>query len=289
MLPQSKFVDIGFNMHIREWQAADDSPDRQPFLLIHGLASNAQTWDGVAAGLAAAGHMVVAMDQRGHGLSDKLPVSAGYDFDTVTEDINTLLDTLGWEAPIIAGQSWGGNVVLAFGANHPGRASGFIFVDGGFLVVKQHAPVWEEAYELFKPPPLTGISRSDLRRRLQEFQPEWSADGIESTLANFETLPDGTIRPWLSLDRHMTIFRALWEQDPTTLYDKIQEPLLICPAGSGHMGDKRVLVEAACSKIARAEVKWFPDTAHDIHVHRPVELAQVFLEWAARQSIVRGE
>ena len=44
--------------------------ERRPFLLVHGLSSNARTWDGVAAGLAAAGHEVVAVDQRGHGHSD---------------------------------------------------------------------------------------------------------------------------------------------------------------------------------------------------------------------------
>ena len=37
-------------------------------------------------------------------------------------------------------------------------------------------------------------------------------------MANFETLEDGTIRPWLTLDRHMQILRALWDQKPSQLY-----------------------------------------------------------------------
>ena len=44
---------------------------RRPFLLVHGLSSNARTWDGVAGRLAAAGHEVVAVDQRGHGHSEQ--------------------------------------------------------------------------------------------------------------------------------------------------------------------------------------------------------------------------
>ena len=40
---------------------------RTPFVLVHGLASNARTWDGVAAELTASGHPVVSIDQRGHG------------------------------------------------------------------------------------------------------------------------------------------------------------------------------------------------------------------------------
>ena len=50
--------------------------DRRPFLLVHGLSSNARLWDGVGRRLAAAGHQVVAVDQRGHGRSEQ--VADGY-------------------------------------------------------------------------------------------------------------------------------------------------------------------------------------------------------------------
>jgi len=42
-----------------------------PFVLVHGLASNARLWDGVARRLAGAGHSSAAVDLRGHGRSDK--------------------------------------------------------------------------------------------------------------------------------------------------------------------------------------------------------------------------
>ena len=286
MEPASTFIDIGFKMHLRVWPVAASDGAKTPFLLIHGLASNARTWDGVAAELAAAGHPVVAIDQRGHGLSDKLPVTAGYDFVTITDDLVRLLNKLGWSAPIVAGQSWGGNVVLSLGTFHPGRTRGLVFVDGGFLAAKRRAPIWEEAYEIFKPPTFDGVTRADMRQRLRDYQPEWSEAGIDATLANFERLPDGTIRPWLSLERHMTIFRALWEQDPAELYGQVQEPVLICPAGTPNIGAKRDLVTAACDGLAQAEAHWFPDTAHDIHVHRPVELARLMLDWAGRHNIL---
>src|SRR5215468_3851938 len=40
----------GTALHVRRWPAAG-----RPFLLVHGLASNARLWDGVAAVLAARG------------------------------------------------------------------------------------------------------------------------------------------------------------------------------------------------------------------------------------------
>ena len=113
-------------LHVREWRHDDadsnpgvDGSAKPPFVLVHGLASNARTWDEVAPILAANGHRVIAVDQRGHGLSDK-PEGA-YDFAAVTADLHALLDELELEKPIIAGQSWGGNVALAFGARDPHR------------------------------------------------------------------------------------------------------------------------------------------------------------------------
>ncbi|MEM7336435.1 MAG: alpha/beta hydrolase [Chloroflexota bacterium] len=282
--PQEKHLDIGFKMNIREW-TPQSTATQTPFLLIHGLSSNARTWDGVARELAQAGHHVIAIDQRGHGRSEKLPVTAGYDFDTITTDIVNLIKVLGWEKPLIAGQSWGGNVVLAFGAKHPGIAKGLIFVDGGFFDVKKRAPVWEEAYEMFKPPHLEGVPRVQMQERMRQFQPEWSDEGIEATLNNFETRPDGTIKPWLSLDRHMSIFRAMWEQDPPSLYPQVQEPVLIFPAGNAQEDEKRHMVQQAQSNIPDVTVHWFDHTAHDIHVHRPVQLAQRMLNWQRDKNL----
>ena len=56
-----------------------------PFLLVHGLSSNARVWDGVARRLAAAGHEVVAVDLRGHGRSEA--PADGYDTDTCADDL----------------------------------------------------------------------------------------------------------------------------------------------------------------------------------------------------------
>ena len=66
----------GVHLHAHRWDGTG-----RPFVLVHGLASNARLWDGVAARLADAGHRVVAVDLRGHGRSDK--PDDGYDIATV--------------------------------------------------------------------------------------------------------------------------------------------------------------------------------------------------------------
>ena len=79
-------------------------------MLVHGLASNARTWDGVAAELARQGRASIAVDLRGHGYSDK--PDDGYSVPDVADDVLDLIARLGLERPVVAGQSWGGNVVI---------------------------------------------------------------------------------------------------------------------------------------------------------------------------------
>ena len=273
--PVDRLVPVrGLNLHVRQWPG-----ERRPWLLVHGLASNCLTWEATARHLHAAGHPVVTVDQRGHGHSDK--PDTGYSFDDVTADLRELIDALGFQEPLIAGQSWGGNVVLAFGARYPGAAAGITFVDGGFINLSNiPGATWDTISVQLKPPALAGTPRAQMQQRMRNAHPDWSDEGIEHQLGNFEALADGTIRPWLTLDRHMQILRSLWEQRPGDLYPAVQEPVLIAPADGGG-GDwaarKHHEVEAAQAALPNARVHWFTNTDHDIHVQRPRELADLLL------------
>lgn len=275
MEPTERLINVGLRLQVREWPGENE---KRPFLLIHGLSSNARTWDGVARVLAEKGHPVTAVNQRGHGQSDK--PDEGYDFAAVTTDLRQLINALGWKEPVLAGQSWGGNVLLEFGARYPGVASHLVFVDGGFLELHQQGS-WEQVSERLRPPIFNGTRRAELKAQIATFQPEWTDEGVEATLQNFETLPDETIRPWLSLDRHMKILRAMYDQQPAALYPQIQEPVLICAAddGSEWAQRKRGAVTAAGAAIPHAKIRWFEQTAHDIHVHRPDLLARTMLDF----------
>lgn len=268
----------GLRLAIREWAG-----DLRPILLLHGLSSNARTWEQVANRLATIGHHVVAVDQRGHGRSDK--PESGYDFATVTADLRGLITALGLEQPLIAGQSWGGNVVLEFAARHPGVAHGISFVDGGFIDFRLRPdPSWAAVERELRPPVFSGRPRPWLADRIRQNHPDWHEAGLEATLDNFETLADGTIRPWLSLDRHMQILRALWEQRPDALYPLVKEPVvLMAVAGGGtpqRAAAKRQEVAAAEQGLAHVAVHWFENSDHDLHVQQPELVAQLLSDAA---------
>ena len=101
-------------------------------VLLHGLASQAHIWDLVAP-LLSESFRVIAIDQRGHGLSDK--PDSGYDWATITSDLDAILKALKIDRAMLAGHSWGGNVAVQYAADHPDRVSGLILIDGGFLQI----------------------------------------------------------------------------------------------------------------------------------------------------------
>jgi pimeloyl-ACP methyl ester carboxylesterase len=263
-------ISSGITLHAYEWANESEETGR-PMLLVHGLASNARLWDGVARELSARGHRVVAVDLRGHGRSTK--PSGGYDFATITDDVRAVVDYMGGEKPVVAGQSWGGNVVIALAARFPGLTHAVACVDGGSIELSDEFPTWEQCAERLAPPHLEGMLAARLEEALRAAHPDWPDTGITSTLANFEVRDDGTVRPWLSRANHMTILRALWEQHPRDLYPLIAEPVLMIAAKDAHSPTgKEAAVERAITLLRRGSALWIVGD-HDLHAQHPIAIA----------------
>jgi pimeloyl-ACP methyl ester carboxylesterase len=261
----------GVGLAVRVWPDGAGAP----FVLVHGLASSARLWDGVAAELQALGHPVAALDQRGHGQSDK--PTRGYDFATVTSDLVAVIDGIGFDRPVLAGQSWGGNVVLDLAWRRPDLMRGIVCVDGGTIELKRRFRRWGTVAHAMAPPTLTGTTRRELEDRITALHPDWPDAGIAGVMACFEDLPDGTVRARLSRDNHLEILRHLWKHRPSRLYADIKVPVLLLPADDGHTDwgpDKRAGVDAAAAAIPHARVHWFT-ADHDVHAQHPDQVAAV--------------
>jgi pimeloyl-ACP methyl ester carboxylesterase len=260
----------GVELAVRVWAEGDGVP----VLLVHGLASSKGLWQGVAEHLSAVGHPVATVDQRGHGLSDKPEHS--YDFATITDDLIAVITALGFEQPVVAGQSWGGNVVIDLAFRHPGQVRAVVAVDGGTIELSRRFLEWDAAAQAMAPPDLTGLLRSRLEEGLRTQHPDWPETGIAGVLTCFEELTDGTVRPRLSRANHMKILRELWGHRPSTLYAGLKVPVLLIPADDGNtawVADKRVAIEEAASAIPQVQVRWF-EADHDVHAQHPAEVAR---------------
>src|SRR5687768_7247630 len=117
-------LESGVRLHCLDWGGAG-----RPLVLLHGLASSCRIWD-FTAPLLAERFRVFALDQRGHGLSDR---PGSYTFAEVTGDLAGLLQGLGLERPVIAGHSWGASVALQFAAKYPEVPAALALIDGAFI------------------------------------------------------------------------------------------------------------------------------------------------------------
>jgi pimeloyl-ACP methyl ester carboxylesterase len=257
-----------------------------PFLLVHGLASNARMWDGVAARLVEAGSTALTVDLRGHGRSSK--PAGPYDVPTVAGDLATLIAHVGLDRPVVAGQSWGGNVAVELAGRHPDLVRGIVCVDGGWLELGREFAGWDACRSALAPPRLLGRRLEEVEEHVRSAHPDWPESGIRGVLANFEVRPDGTIAPWLTYERHIEVLRGLWDHHPSTRYASIGVPVLLVPAvtdvssrldeaASDRTRRKRRDVEAAAAAISTAQVRWLTGD-HDVHAQHPHELAAVMLE-----------
>jgi pimeloyl-ACP methyl ester carboxylesterase len=94
--------------------------DGPPLLLIHGWPGNWYYWRLVMPALAR-DFRVIAVDQRGIGLSDK--PEDGYDAGTLANDLVGLMDALGHEQFAVAGVDTGMIIGHALAADHPDRVA----------------------------------------------------------------------------------------------------------------------------------------------------------------------
>ncbi len=98
--------------------------DGDPVLLIHGFASNhAVNWVNTqwVRTLTQAGYRAIALDNRGHGQSEKLYDPALYASELMAEDARRLLDHLGLARADVMGYSMGARITAHLALEHPNR------------------------------------------------------------------------------------------------------------------------------------------------------------------------
>jgi len=120
----SKHVQAGgLRLHYLDYGTAG----RPPMLCVHGGAAHAHWFDFVASGLNDAYH-VMAIDQRGHGDSERAP-DANYSYGRYAADLGEAIDNLGLTNLVLIGHSMGGMVSLQYAAQRPQRLGKLIIVD----------------------------------------------------------------------------------------------------------------------------------------------------------------
>ena len=104
-------------LHVQE----TGNPDGKPILFIHGFSQCRLVWNKQLYSDLESDFRLVAMDLRGHGLSDKAPDVYG-EPTLWADDIQAVITTLHLNRPVLAGWSYGGIVmsdyIASYGEDH---------------------------------------------------------------------------------------------------------------------------------------------------------------------------
>lgn len=117
------------NLHVREWGKSDHTA----ILFIHGWSANHLAWKYQYESSLSEEFRLVALDLRGHGMSDA-PLEAKHysEGQLWADDITAIIETLNLSQPTLVGWSYGGYVISDYLSVYGQSAiSGVNYVGGG--------------------------------------------------------------------------------------------------------------------------------------------------------------
>lgn len=129
----SQFVTLanGQEVHLR-----DEGPKDAPaIVLLHGSNADLSTWQPWTEALRS-DYRVIRFDQIGHGLTGAAN-DEDYSPERFVDSVDLVADKLGLEKFVLAGNSMGGGIAMAYAMEHPERLSGLVLVDAGGAPIKR--------------------------------------------------------------------------------------------------------------------------------------------------------
>lgn len=131
-----------------------------PVVFIHGWGCSAYEWRRNLGPVGAAGWRAIAVDLRGHGLSDKPRGAHAYTNDAMARHLIAILDALGLARTVLVAHSLGGEIAFEVALRAPQRVSRLVLIGPvGF-----GRAMLARIGKLLTPRPIVGILPSTVTR-----------------------------------------------------------------------------------------------------------------------------
>jgi non-heme chloroperoxidase len=242
----------GIQLHLVE----SGNAKGRPIMFVHGVSQSWLTWSRQMSSDLAADFRLVAMDIRGHGLSDK-PREGYADSRLWAEDINAAIQALRLDHPILCGWSYGPLIILDY-VRHYGEdgISGMNFIGG---ITKLGSA---EAMSVLTPEFLSLV-------------PGFFATGAEESVRSLESLIRLCFAQELSAeDRYLMlgynvsvpphVRRAMLSRsfDNDDLLPRIRKPILITQGAEDAVVKQTAVDQHKAGGLTHAQVQIVPNVGH---------------------------
>lgn len=259
--PQLRAAD-GTRLFHRDWGLG------APVVFLAGWSQPSDAWSPVMLAVAAAGHRCVAVDRRGHGRSDD--PGRGYDFDTLADDLATLLETLDLRGTVLVGHSMASGEIARYLARHgASRVAGLVLVAPTTPRLLQSAD---------NPAGLPPAAFAAVRAALAHDFPAWVDANLDAFVTPETTPP---MRNWLrsltlgcSLHAAVELNRALTEADFRPELARIRMPALVLHGDADASAPIDLCGRGTAALIPGARLEVYAGAPHGLPVTHAARLAE---------------
>ena len=237
-----------------------------PAVALHGFALNCHSFDEVGPALSDRLHWY-ALDQRGHGLSDRAAELSDYSRDHMADDIRAFIAANQFDRPVVVGHSMGGMNAMTFAARHPEQLRALVLIDVGPEVTVDGA----QQVRQFVAGPYEMDSLDEWVEHTHRYYPFRSKEGIRKRLAvSLRETPGGRMAKQFDERFRQAEFRGvaesrsdIWEtaralQCPTLLLHGEKSPVL-----------KREQAEAFAAAVPSVRLVTIAEAGHSVAGDQP--------------------
>ncbi len=244
-------VNAGIGLNFLEWEGFGTE-----VIVLHSLGGAASDWSEVAEALAPQFH-VYALDQRGHGLSEK--PKGPYTVEAYAGDLLNFMEAVNIERAYLVGHGLGARVAWYFTVMHPGRVERLVIEDQHPFPQPYEAANWRKLLKLRLP----FESKEEALKKIETVGSGWWAEWLGQSLVEVE---GGWGFPF-SAEVVVETARELYRDDHWPLLTRIGCPtLLLCGARSQFLSED--VAERMRQGIPNCRLEVFPETGHWIHRER---------------------
>jgi pimeloyl-ACP methyl ester carboxylesterase len=281
----------GDRIHFLDWGGPPDAIRQPAVLAVHGLGQTAWIWAPVARriGGPAGRRRLVAMDLRGHGLSDAPTEDGAYEIDVQARDVVAVAEGAAFlpsDAPgvVLAGHGFGAIVAVRAAALLGVACAGVVLVDGGWESLETTTGLDADEFlrDLDEPPEVLRSLAAYLADR-KGFDPAtWDDDQDRAARATIVETHAGRVVPSARPHATEASVRAMFDYEPLPSLTKLTAPVIALIAADDDTHSRaRQLTAASAARMAAGgdeiAIASFPHDGHNLMRYRPREVAAAVL------------
>jgi len=265
--PKDKLIYTdSLRLHYLEW----GSDQSHTMVLLHGIGDNAHVWDHFCEN-AANRLRIIALDQRGHGLSD-WAVPPAYCCHDYVADLDRLIHDLQLAGIVLMGHSMGALHATRYASLRPEKVSGLIHAD-----IEPRPPEWNKKYllNLYEQLPAHYESVEEYVVEVQKNSPYADPEMLYD-IASFALTQgkDGKYR--CQFDRKVLLHFDHYDLRP--YLSSIRCPSLIIRGKESRvMGDE--VAREMSRMIPQGKFAEVPMATHPLHTDNPIEFQRVVFDF----------